>query len=102
MTRVYAEKDGDSYLLSAEGHATGNEQVCAAVSGIVYALAGYLTNAARDGYATSYALETDRGKALLHCYGGERVEAAYDMAVIGLQQIEKQYPQLVKVEFSAG
>ncbi|MEA4934256.1 MAG: ribosomal-processing cysteine protease Prp [Lawsonibacter sp.] len=101
MTRIYAEAEGGRYLLNLDGHATGSPEVCAAVSGLVYALAGYVTNAERDGFATVYHMETESGKAVLHCHGDRRVEAAYDMAIIGLQQIEKQYPQLVKVEFSA-
>lgn len=102
MTQVYVEMEGGRFLLSAEGHATGSKQVCAAVSGIVYALAGYLLNAERDGFAEIYATSTESGKALLHCHGDARVRAAYEMATIGLRQIEAQYPQFVKVEMSAG
>ena len=54
MTKVYAERDGNRCILSAQGHAIGSEQVCAAVSGLLYALAGYLTNAIRERYIEFY------------------------------------------------
>ena len=47
MPQVYAERDGQRCILSAQGHATGSVEACAAVSGILSALAGYVTNALR-------------------------------------------------------
>lgn len=44
MTRIYAEMDGPRCTISAQGHATGSVEACAAISGILYALAGYVTN----------------------------------------------------------
>ena len=54
MTQVYAERDGQRCILSAQGHATGSVEACAAVSGILYALAGYVTNAMRERYVEVY------------------------------------------------
>lgn len=97
MTEVYFEADADRYILSARGHATGSVAVCAAISGLVYALAGYL--ACRED-AREYRQVLEEAHAYLEYGGGEAVEAAFQMALVGLLQIEKQYPELVKVEIA--
>lgn len=96
MTRVYLEKDGDRYLVSVQGHAAGSDAVCAAASGIVYALAGYLANE-REKVETE-AVRLESGNACLRFRGGERAEAAYRMTMIGLLQIEKKAPEYIQVE----
>ena len=94
MTRVYIEMDAPHYTLSAQGHATGSVEVCAAVSGLLYALAGYLAcseRAARRRHVMAPA------RACLEYDGDETVEAAYDMAAMGLHQLQRAYPELVRV-----
>lgn len=98
MTSVYAETNGRYCLLSIQGHATGSEQVCAAVSGLVYALAGYLVNAANEQRALLYQERLESGDVLLEFSGDDRASAAFEMTVIGLRQIEKQFPDMVTVE----
>ena len=100
MTRIYAELEGGRCLLSMDGHATGSPEVCAAISGIVYSLAGYLANAERDGRAEVYTMDLDAGKVLIHCHGDAGTAGACEMAVIGLRQLEKQYPELLQISFS--
>lgn len=98
MVNVYAESDSNRYLLSSEGHATGSEQVCAAVSALVYAFAGYVENAKIEGNATVYNMRLDSGKALIHCHGSREVGAAFDTVVLGLKQVELSHPELIRVE----
>lgn len=98
MTRVYADMIPGAYLLRAEGHATGSTEVCAAVSGLLYALAGYLENAAEEGSVTCLRRRMESADVFLHYTGDQRAEAVFAMAVIGLKQLEKQYPELVQVE----
>ena len=98
MTTVYAELEGGRCLLALDGHATGSPPVCAAISGLVYALAGYLLNAEQDGYGQVYRLELESGKVRIHCHGDDRVVAACETAIIGLRQLEQTYPELVHVE----
>ena len=46
MTTVWAAvPQRRERAIVVQGHATGSDKVCAAVSGILYALGGYLTNA---------------------------------------------------------
>lgn len=99
MTSVYAERDGRRCILCAQGHATGSPEVCAAVSGILYALAGYLTNAqeARGLELRHYTMES--GDVLLDFNRDDGAVAAFEMAVIGLKQVEKAYPEYLSISY---
>ena len=92
MTQVSFGRGTRRQTLRLTGHATGSEQVCAAISGIVYSLLGYLDNQPEEAETREepgYALASDgRGAAL---------DAAFDMAVIGLLQIAQEFPDHVKV-----
>lgn len=79
------------------GHATGSEKVCAAVSGILYALGGYLNNAKGVGIQT---MRMDDAHVCLKWTGGKKDLAALQMACIGLMQIEKAHPEYIKTEIS--
>lgn len=95
MTRVYCEKDGNRYTVCAGGHAEGSPQVCAAISGLLYALAGYVEN---EKGIRVLDRRIGSGDFSISFQGGERAEAVYDMAVIGLLQIEKSSPDHIRVE----
>lgn len=95
MTYVYCEKDGNRYTVTAKGHATGSPEVCAGVSGILYALAGYLENG--DGIGTLHG-RIEPGDFSVTFDGDGRADAVYNMALIGLLQIEKSHPEYIKVE----
>lgn len=97
MTKVYAQSKDGRYLLRAEGHAAGSELVCACCSGIVYSFAGYLVNAAADKLAEIEQMRLDPGDAAICVRADERIQAAFDMAVIGLKQLEQKYPQYIHV-----
>ena len=99
MTQVYAERSGNRCILSAKGHATGSVEVCAAVSGILYALAGYLTNAIRERYIEFYENRMEEADVLLDFKGDEQTAAAFEMAAIGLAQIGQQYPEFLQVKY---
>lgn len=96
MTEVKCEKLRDMYTVRAKGHATGSPEVCAAVSGLLYALAGYVEN---NRHALMYERwSMDSGDVDVTFRGGERAEAVYQMTLIGLLQIEKSYPEYIHVE----
>lgn len=98
MTEIYAERDGNRFTINAQGHATGSPEVCAAISGILYALAGYVHNAS-DGSTISYDERLKSGFVYLDFHGGPGAAGAFDMAVIGLKQIEARYPEFLRVEY---
>jgi len=99
MTRVYAEQDGTRYMLFAEGHA-GAVDACNYITGVMYAFAGYVANAEAEERCEVYALDinADEPRFLVHCSGDERVEAAFEAALIGLQQLAKERPDNITVE----
>ena len=102
MTKVIAELGDRFYSLSVKGHATGSEAVCAAVSSVVYALAGFLENTIDETDAKWIDRRLESGDAVLavFCQGREDIPAAFHMAVIGLLQIEQLTPDLVEVSVS--
>lgn len=95
MTRVLADVEGDRFSLQVYGHATGSVQVCAAVSGLVYALAGYVQNGvcAKDNICDM--MEAD---VRLSFSGGEQAAGAFWCVVIGLEQIAKSNPTFLEVQ----
>ncbi len=99
MTRVSIEHDGDRYRLSARGHAAGSVEGCAFISGILYSLAGYLAN---EEEILLDKRRMEPGDVELRFRGGTRAEAAYEMAVIGLKQLERSFPDVIQVTERAG
>lgn len=83
MTKVFIAQDGDELVLTAEGHATGRSDVCAGVSAIVYALAGYALNES----AKPPMLRLVSGDAYIRCKASANLRAAFEMASIGFKQI---------------
>ena len=94
----FSRRDG-RFSLVVSGHAgysrSGDDIICAAVSGIVYALIGYLVNEG-DGVRIS-ALR--HGLASVEC--GCDGDAAMRMAHIGLLQLALTYPKFVSVRCDA-
>lgn len=95
MTQVYLEQDGRRYTVSCQGHATGSVEACAAVSCLIYTLAGWLRNA--SGHVLKEKLED--GNALIQFRGGDAAETAFDMITVGFLQLEAQYGDYVTVDF---
>ena len=102
MTEVKIRLGNGVYGLRADGHATGSAQTCSAISGILYALAGYLVNAEREGFAKPQEHSMESGAVLLRYRGDQRVGAAFYMAAIGLMQLEKAAPQYISVKLEDG
>ncbi len=94
MTRVYLEQDGNRYCVSCKGHATGSVEACAAVSCLVYTLAGWLRNV--DTLTTQARLE--EGDSLICFYGGAAAETAFDVICVGFLQLQAQYGAFVQVD----
>ena len=88
------------FRLRIEGHARcgveGEDIVCAAVSGIFYALCGYIINFKPDSIKVN-ALES--GLADIEC--GVECEDQLQLACLGLWQIASTYPTHMKVGIGA-
>ncbi len=98
MTKVCVDINGKNCRLTMEGHATGNELVCAAASAIAFALSGYLLNAGSH-VKKLRRNQLESGSAVISCTGDECVAAAFRMAGIGLAQIAQQYPDHMFVAY---
>lgn len=98
MTRIFANRgveEGRCYL-SVIGHAEGSEKACAAISGLVYALAGYLINST----GVMVRVDTlDSADAVFDFLGDRDAVGAFTCVVIGLAQIAKEYPDQVQMEY---
>ena len=104
MTNVYCEQhtlpggSEGAYLICADGHATGSQEACAAVSGLLYALSGYFLNNASCIQAFENILLS--GHARLRWQGGVEAKAVFDLCVIGFLQIAAAHPACISVKRS--
>lgn len=92
MTQVTFKRFRGVYTLRLDGHAgynPGNDVVCAGISAIVFALMGYVEN-----FGKKKSIEYSSGRAEIRAKGCKK---AFDMAYIGLRQIEMQYPENLQV-----
>ncbi len=93
------------HSVKATGHATGSDTVCAAISCVLYGLAGYLINLRDQGEATEVENHMGGGDVLLTYFGrwkewDERVRIVYDLVEVTLKQLEKAYPDYISVSVS--
>ena len=95
MTKIHFERAGNRYTLSAKGHATGSEIVCAGISAILFSLAEYLE---LDEDARKIRKVMEEANVHLAYAGGKDVETAYTMAMVGLAGLRNSYPELVEIE----
>ena len=89
-----------AHALTITGHAGysdhGNDIVCAGVSAIAFTLLGFLDNHSDDvGSISAQAKSGDFHISCDEC--GEKIATAFDMAMIGLQQIAMKYPKHVTI-----
>lgn len=95
MTTIYCEQNKNRYSILADGHAAGSPEVCAAVSGLIYALSGYLLNAPRPQTLEN---SLSPGHALLRWKGGREAKAVFELCVIGFLQIEAAHSEYISVK----
>lgn len=96
MTLITMQHSGGKYRLTAVGHATSSREVCAAVSGLVYALGGYLKNLEAAGAVrlSTFLLESGAAEIVAE---GVAARAPFEMAAVGLLQIGARYPLQVQI-----
>jgi len=102
MITIHTGIKGNAYYMTSEGHADydpGNDIVCAAVSGIMYALAGSVTNL--NGGGRKVIREGDGQMWIrywpLDMEDSRNMRVIWNTIVIGLLQIMKKYPDHVKL-----
>lgn len=103
MIRAHFIEGRDGLELIIDGHAGyaehGRDIVCAAVSGITYALLAFLEEYS-DEVTDVAGPVVESGCFFVSCKGTERIQAAFHMAALGLRKIGSQYPDHVMVQYS--
>ena len=98
MTKITANKKeypGKTILyMSAKDHAEASALVCAGISAIMYALAGFVVN---EMGTPNCKITLESGYAKVCCEMTERTMAAFETALIGLIQISLSYPEEMKI-----
>ena len=93
MTKVVCSQDGDTYRIECQGHATGSELVCAAVSVLVTTLAGYLENE-----LVNSKHKLTMGDCLVEMQTTDPAAiGAWRATVFGLMQLENSFPDYIQV-----
>ena len=97
MIHIHYDYDSHHHRLRIAGHAgyapRGQDIVCAAVSGIAFALQEYLTelNAVEE-------LICRTGELKLQGERCDETDVAFDVALSGWKHIQRTYPQCVEVD----
>ena len=98
MVRYTAEAGRDGGLvLTLTGHAEGSPGVCAAVSGLLWALTAYL---AEDPAAAVRERVLDSGRAVFRFTGDDRTLGAFALVRSGLDLLARSYPDSICKEVS--
>ena len=96
MIRVSLKNEEDKLRLVLLGHADyaprGSDIVCAAASGIFYAVLGYLVNFGKEDFSVNAVRE---GYADLAC--GKQYAEILKLVILGLLQLEITYPGHISV-----
>lgn len=103
MIRVYYTRGEGEHELTVNGHAGyaeyGKDIVCAGVSALVYALWGWL-ECNQDEVDDVADVILEDGQVCITCTGNDKVNTAFQMAMIGLAQIAGAHPDYVDIEYS--
>ena len=95
MTHIIYTRTDEKHELILSGHAgfdvTGKDIVCSAISAVCYSLLGYIENYASE----SSEYYTASGSVTVTADRSPELDAVFDLTLIGLQQIQKQYPRYI-------
>ena len=102
MIRVYYARGKGEHELTINGHAGyaeyGKDIVCAGVSAIAFSLLAWLENS-QDDVARMDELVAEDGRVYIACAGNDRVNTAFQVALMGLIQISRAHPEHVCIEY---
>lgn len=101
MTRVQITRSGRRWTVEAMEHA-GDIEACNYITGVLYSLAGFAANEAERGRARLLRTDMSPGDVTIDARGGRRLAAAFEMACIGLLQLQKSRPDAISVKVDGG
>lgn len=96
MTTVSIIEERGLHSITADGHATGSETLCAAISTIMQMLVGWINNA-QEHLAEAAITKISDGYCKVIAKGDACVDAVFEAAEIGLRMLELAEPQKIKV-----
>ena len=103
MIRVYYTRGEGTHELNINGHAGyaeyGNDIICAGVSAITFALLGWMEHNEEEITQLDELMVED-GQVYLSCTGSEKLNTAFQVAIMGLIQISRAHPDYVSIEYS--
>lgn len=103
MIRVYYNRGEGRHELTVNGHAGyaeyGKDIVCAGVSAIVFALLGWMEHNEEEIDDLEDMIAED-GQVYIACTGNDKLETAFQVAVLGLIQIARAHPDHVDIEYT--
>lgn len=95
MTKIILEQESGSCVICARGHATGSAEVCAAVSCLLYTIAGWLNNNPQIGGI--HRLD-DGDAAISFITRDPSARTVFELAKVGFLQLAGSYPDYISVE----
>lgn len=98
MTSGKLVVNGGRCRLDLEDHATGSEIVCAGISGIVWALEGWLALEGEEHAEIVIDDEVRDGNVHLDVVGDDALCTAFEVAGVGLARISQAYPEYLNFE----
>lgn len=100
MTNIKINKKDDRVVIKAKGHATGSEQVCSAISTLIYSFEAWVAN--NPDCIKKHFCELDEGEAFISFVPVESESyTALEFLVIGLVNIAQNYGEYVTVSVSS-
>ena len=92
MTTVYLEESREAYVIEAEGHATGNQDVCAALSMLLTMAANWTV---ASGYEEEQVLSDGYARVVIprELRGARTV---FNLIKVGIDGLEKNFGDFVK------
>ena len=94
MIQIELREKGERFCCRAQGHADyaqeGEDIVCAGISTILYALAGYIANSRMES-----SIRMEPGDVEITCSGN--AQQVFLMAYIGLSQLAEKFPKNISI-----
>jgi len=100
MTKVNITSSNNTISLVAIDHATGSQQVCTAISTLLYTLEGWLIN--NPASNKNHSSQMKDGYAFIEYEMlDEKCKAVTSAVVFGLMQIENSFPEYIQTRIDS-
>ena len=99
MTNIDVFMKENTVIIKAKGHATGNNSVCGAISGMMFALEAWLVN--NKDLVRKHSFDFDEGESRIEFIPVESESfTVLEFVLIGLYEFEQNYREYMKLNIS--